>query len=208
MNNITTIFFDIGGVCLTNGWDHISRKRAAKNFFIDYNELETKHKPIFKKFEKGKISLDEYLDKVIFFRKRKFGKKDFKEFMFLQSNAHKSTLKLLHQLSLKNKYHLATINNESLELNHFRINKFNLNKYFTNFFSSCYLGTRKPEKEIFLKALQILQKNPEECLFIDDREENYLSAKSIGLNSIHLENPVELKKKLLEFNIEFGKDIK
>lgn len=202
METITTIFFDIGGVCLTNGWDHISREKAANKFSVDYEKFETKHKSVFKKLEKGKISLDEYLDKVIFFTKRKFSKKEFKDFMFLQSKAHKSTLKLLHQLSLKNKYHLATINNESLELNQYRINKFGLKKYFTNFFSSCYLGTRKPEPEIFLKALQILQKNPEKCLFIDDREENYLSAKSIGLNSIHLENPVELKKKLTEFNIE------
>ena len=202
MKFINTIFFDVGGVCLTNGWDNIAREKATIKFSLDYEELEKRHNPVFKKFEKGKLSLDEYLNKVIFFRKRKFNKKDFIEFMYSQSRAHNSTINLLQKLSLSNKYHLATINNESFELNQYRINNFNLKKYFKNFFSSCFLGTRKPEPEIFLKALNVLQKNPGECLFIDDREENYQSAKSLGLNSIHLENPSELIEKLKEFKIK------
>jgi len=202
VKSITTIFFDVGGVCLTNGWDHISREKAAKKFSLDHEDLEKKHKLVFEMFEKGKVSLDEYLDKVIFFRRRKFNKPNFIKFMCSQSRAHDSSINLLRKLSLNKKYHLATINNESIELNLHRINKFKLKRYFTDFFSSCYLGTRKPELEIFLKALNILQKNPVECLFIDDREENYQSAKSLGLNSIHLENPAELKEKLKEFKIK------
>ena len=202
MKSITTIFFDIGGVCLTNGWDNIAREKATIKFSLDYEELEKRHEPVFKKFEKGKLSLDEYLNKVVFFRKRRFNKPEFIEFMYSQSHPHNSTIKLLNSLSLNRKYHLATINNESLELNQYRINKFKLKKYFLNFFSSCYVGTRKPEPEIFLKALHILQRNPEECLFIDDSEKNYQSAKHLGINSIHLEYPAELKERLTDFNIE------
>jgi putative hydrolase of the HAD superfamily len=202
VRKISTILFDVGGVCLTNGWDHISRERATKHFSLDYEEMEKRHIPVFKQFEKGKLSLDEYLNEVIYFKKRSFSKEDFTEFIFSQSKPINSTLKILGTLCAKSEYQLATINNESKELNKFRINKFRLDKYFRCFFSSCYLGVRKPEPEIFYKALHILHKNPEETLFIDDREENFHSAGAFGLNAILLDEPAKLKEKLKGFNIE------
>ena len=202
MSKITTIFFDIGGVCLTNGWDETAREKSTKHFFINYEEMEKRHKPVFKKFEKGKLSLDAYLDEVVFFRRRNFSKKDFIKFMFSQSHPYNSTLQILKRLTAKKKYRLATINNESFELNEYRINKFGLYKYFNCFFSSCYLGVRKPESEIFSKVLNIVHKNPGNCLYIDDREENYNSAKNLGLNSILLDYPGNLPARLEEFNIE------
>ena len=202
MKVITTIFFDVGGVCLTNGWDHISREKSTKKFSLDYEEMERRHRPLFKKFEKGKLSLDEYLNEVVFFKERNFSKSDFIEFMHSQSKVFDSTLKLLEKLANKKKYLLATLNNESRELNKYRLNKFNLIKYFNCFFSSCYLGARKPEQEIFYAATHILQKDPEECLFIDDREENYTAATNYGLNTILLNEPANLQVKLEENNIE------
>jgi putative hydrolase of the HAD superfamily len=202
VREITTIFFDVGGVCLTNGWNHIAREKSTKRFSIDYEELEKRHKPVFKKFEKGKLSIDEYLNEVLFYRKRNFSKKDFIEFMFSQSRAHHSTLAILEKLRTKKKYQLATINNESRELNEYRINKFGLYKYFNCFFSSCYLGMRKPEARIFSAVLNMVHKNPGDCLYIDDREENYNSAKNLGLNTILLEKPESLPARLEEFNIE------
>ncbi len=202
MKKITTIFFDVGGVCLTNGWDHISREKSTVRFSLDYEEMERRHKPVFKKFEKGKLTLDEYLNQVVFFKKRNFSRQEFTEFMHSQSQPFNYTLKLLNKLSVKNKYLLAALNNESNELNKYRINKFGLDKYFFGFFSSCYLGVRKPEPEIFYKALHIIHKNPGECLFIDDREENYQSARSCGINAVLLEKPEDLEKNLKEFNIE------
>ena len=202
MKKITTIFFDIGGVCLTNGWDEISREKSAKQFSLDYEEMEERHEPVFEKFEKGKLSVDEYLNEVVFFKKRGFSKKDFIEFMYSQSHAFNSTLSILEKLSVKKKYQLATINNESRELNKYRINKFGLDKYFECFFSSCYLGVRKPEPEIFHTALHVLHKKPGDCLFIDDRKENYDSAGNSGLNSILLDEPENLRSRLEEFNIE------
>ncbi len=200
MRKIAVIFFDVGGVCLTNGWDHISREKSTKKFSFDYEEMEKRHKPVFKKFEKGKLSLNEYLDEVVFFKKRNFSKEAFTEFMFAQSKPISTTLNILDKLS--DKYKLATLNNESKELNKFRINKFRLDKYFECFFSSCYLGVRKPEPEIFYKALHILHKEPDECLFIDDREENYQSARAFGLNTILLDETGSLREKLINFGIE------
>jgi putative hydrolase of the HAD superfamily len=202
VKEISTIFFDVGGVCLTNGWDHIYREKSTKQFSLDYEELEKRHKPVFKYFEKGKLSLDEYLNEVVFFKERNFSKKDFVDFMYSRSHAFNTTLTILDNLFSKKKYQLATINNESRELNKYRIYKFGLVKYFECFFSSCYLGVRKPEPKIFYMALHILHKNSGECLFIDDREENYHAAKNFGLNSILLDEPKNLQSKLEEFNIE------
>jgi putative hydrolase of the HAD superfamily len=202
VNDITTIFFDVGGVCLTNGWDHVAREKSTKEFSLNYVEMEKRHKPLFKKFEKGKLSLDEYLDKVVFYKERDFSKKDFIEFMFSQSRAHESTLKILGELASKKKYHLATLNNESRELNDYRIKEFGLKKYFECFYSSCYLGVRKPEEEIFDKALHIFHKKAGRCLYIDDRKENYNAAVNAGLHSILLDKPENLQSKLEEFNIE------
>jgi putative hydrolase of the HAD superfamily len=202
MKRITTLFFDIGGVCLTNGWDNVRREKSARHFSIDYEEMEKRHDPLFMKFEKGKLSLDKYLDEVVFFRRRNFSKEEFIEFMYSQSRAFNSTLKILQQLVKQNKYLLATINNESLELNQFRINKFKLYKYFKSFFSSCYMGVRKPEPKIYYKAVHILQKDPGECLFIDDNKENFQSAKTFGLNTILLNKPGELREKLEKLKIK------
>ncbi len=204
MKEISTILFDIGGVCLTNGWDEISRKEAAGEFSIDYKEMEERHELIFKDFEKGEISLDAYLNEVVYFRKRNFTKKDFINFMYSCSHAYDSTFKILEKLSENKKYRLATINNESLELNSYRIKTFQLYNYFNCFFSSCYLGVRKPEEEIFNVALNVLHKTAEECLYIDDRKENFDSAISIGLNSIFIKNPAELAEELEKYKIDLN----
>ena len=187
---------------MTNGWDHISRQKAAAKFSLDYEETEKRHKPLFKKFEKGKLSLDEYLNQVVFFKGRNFSKSDFIEFMQSRSKAIESTIKILDKLKSVNNYQLVTLNNESRELNKFRIDKFKLAKYFECFFSSCYLGARKPEQEIFYASMHVLQKEPEECLFIDDREENYSAAIHYGLNTILLDKPANLQARLEEHNIE------
>lgn len=202
MKEISTIFFDIGGVCLSNGWDEISREKAADEYSLDYIEMETRHASVFQDFEKGKISLDEYLSKVIFYKERNFTEKDFINFMYSQSHAFDSTFEILNKLSSKKKYQINTINNESRELNAYRIETFRLYKYFDCFFSSCYLGVRKPELEIFQIALNVLHKKAGECLFIDDREENYDSAKRAGINSIRLESPEMLVQCLKDYNIE------
>lgn len=204
VKDISTILFDIGGVCLTNGWDEISREKAAGEFSLDYEEMERRHKPIFMDFERGRISLDDYLNKVVFFMERNFTKKEFVNFMYSQSRSFDSTLNMLEKLSAGKKYQIAAINNESLELNDYRIETFGLFKYFECFFSSCYLGVRKPEPEIFKIALNVLHKNADECLYIDDREENYNSAKNLGLNSILLKEPRRLRQRLQENNIDLN----
>jgi putative hydrolase of the HAD superfamily len=204
MKKITHLFFDIGGVILTNGWDHLSRQRSAKYFGYDYEKSDEIHYKLADKFEKGKISRDEYLDRIIFYKERDFSKKEIIEFMESQSELHQTSLEILKKLCSQRDFHISTLNNESLELNLFRMKKFGLTKYFTNFFSSCFLGVKKPEREIFQKVLWITQKSGEQCLFIDDRVNNIESAKNCGFNALHLQSANDLENLLIKNGVLNG----
>ena len=202
MPEITTLFFDVGGVFLTNGWGHESRAKAATHFSYDYDSVERRHQPLFEEFDCGSLSLDEYLDQVIFFEERAFSKEDFIQFMKQQSQPYESSLEVLQRLAGTGRYLLFTINNESFALNQYRIKTFGLDQYFTAFLSSCYLGVIKPNRKIFQKALWITQRKGEECLFIDDREENVTAAQACGIRGIHLKDHHQLSDLLKEEGIK------
>ncbi len=183
---ITALFFDVGGVCLTNGWDEHSREEAAKTFSLDFQRVEARHDRLFEDLERGDLTLEDYIDSVYFTEERDFTREDILGFMKDQSRAYDSTLEILQELKKLGKYRLSTINNESFVLNKFRIEKFGLNRYFDSFFSSSFLHMRKPERMIFRTVLHITALNPGQCLYIDDREENIESASYEGFNCIHL----------------------
>jgi len=201
MKEITHLFFDLGGVCLTNAWDHISREAAAKHFRYDFQASEERHKNIVEKFEIGEASIKDYLNEAIFFRERDFSEKQFVEFMKSQSKAHPRSFETLEKLRSLNKYEISVLNNESLELNLYRIEKFKLRNYFTNFYSSCYLGVAKPNLEIYRKVLQITQTPADRCLLIDDREKNVEAAAECRFQILHIPNVDELEEKLTEMKI-------
>jgi putative hydrolase of the HAD superfamily len=180
------LFSDIGGVLLRNGWGHESRIASAKKFKIDYEEMNILHNFIFNVWEMGKISLDDYLDIVVFNKKRKFSRKEFKEFMFAQSAKLPDMLSWM--IDWKNKHghiKVISINNEPKELNEYRINKFKLHDFFDAFVSSCEVGMRKPDPGIFLLALGIAQAKPEECIYFDDRIMLVETAKKVGIHAYH-----------------------
>jgi putative hydrolase of the HAD superfamily len=193
---ITTIFFDIGGVLLTDGWGHDSRRAAAKEFGLDWNEYSDRHKKVAHPLETNRITLERYLDRVIFYQPRSFSRDDFREFIFAQSQPNAESLEILRQLTMLKKYFLATLNNEVLELNDYRIERFGLQQYFPVFFSSCYLGLRKPDEAIYRTALQVTQCRPAECIFIDDREVNLECPRELGLRTIHFQNAAQLRREL------------
>lgn len=204
MSDITTLLFDIGGVVLTNGWDENGRKEGAEYFKLNFDEVELRHNEIFPAFEKGNASLSKYVNEVIFYKKRNFNPGDFINFIKNRTKSYNSSIQILEELSRDKKYLLATINNESYELNLFRINQFRLYKYFAAFFSSGILNTRKPEPLIYKIALNVLHKKPQECLFIDDRIENIEEADKQGIHTIHLTDVDSLKKLLIKNNITFN----
>ena len=196
MSNITTLLFDVGGVILTNGWSHELREKAAQHFGYDYDTIEEQHQRLATPFECGDLNLDDYLSQTVFAESRSFAKADFVRFMEEQSQPHATSLAVLQKLVDQGKYQLAAVNNESMHINLYRIRTFELTRYFSAFFSSCFLGVTKPDCAIFQKTLHILQKSGDECLFIDDREENAVAAQQCGINAVHLPQPENLEKVL------------
>ena len=192
------LFSDIGGVLLSNAWGHESRIAAAKKFKIDYDEMNVLHNFIFNVWEIGKISMDDYLDTVVFHEKRDFSREEFKEFMFAQSALLPDTLHWMIDWKTRHEnIKVISINNESRELNQYRIDKFNLHNFFDAFVSSSEVGMRKPDPEIFLLALGIAQAKPEECIYFDDRIMLVEAAKKAGIHAYH-HTDFKSTKKIIE----------
>ena len=202
MATITTLFWDIGGVILTNGWDRGSRLEAATTFKFDYEEFQDRHDLAFPAFDCGQITLNEYLDRTLFYRARSFSGEDFTAFMFAQSKECPETRAVLADAARTGKYFIGSINNEPLELNQYRIETFHLRREFAVFFISCYVRTRKPEETIFRIALEVTQRPPEQCVFIDDRPINLESPRRLGMGVIHHQNAQQLRSELRNLGVE------
>jgi len=198
---ITAIFWDVGGVLLSNAWDREQRRRTLERFKLDEAEFDDRHEMVISSFERGKISLDEYLERTIFYRKRAFTPEEFREYMFSLSQPFPDVLELARKLAQSAKFLMCTINNESQELNEYRIRKFGLREIFALFLSSCYVGLRKPEEGIYQLALEVTQKMPQECCFIDDRALNLEAAARLGMHTIRIENADQLRAELLKLGI-------
>lgn len=192
---IKILFSDIGGVLLTNGWGHESRMAAAKKFHIDYEQMDYLHDFIFNVYEMGKISLDDYLNTVVFREKRDFSRQQFKDFMFAQSLELPEMLRWF--IEWKNNHQnikVISLNNEPRDLNQFRIGKFKLHDFFDAFVSSCEVGMRKPDPGIYHLALGIAQAKPQECMYFDDRIMLVEAAKKIGIRAFQHLNFEDTKK--------------
>jgi len=198
---ITALFWDVGGVLLTNAWDREQRERALEEFKLDEVEFHDRHEMVVSSLERGKISFDEYLDRTIFYRARPFTRETFKQYIFSLSQAHEDVLAFARALAKSGKYLMATINNESIELNLYRIEKFGLRGVFTDFFSSCFVGLRKPEEGIYRLSLDVTQKQPQECCFIDDRDLNLECARSLGVHTIEMKNLGQLQQELRKLGV-------
>ena len=201
MTRITATFWDVGGVLLTNAWDRAQRQRALASFGLDEVEFDDRHDMLVSSFERGKISLQEYLERTIFYRPRSFTPQQFKDCMYSLSQANHDTLQLAQSLARSGKYLMATINNESTELNLYRIQTFGLREIFDLFVSSCFVGLRKPEEGIYQLALQITQRPPEECCFVDDRALNLDAAARLGMHVIRMENAQQLRGELAKLGV-------
>ena len=202
MPGITTLFWDIGGVVLSNGWDRHSRRAAATEFNLDWEEFQDRHDLAFPAFDAGHTSLNEYLDRTLFYRQRPFTREAFTAFMLAESKEYPESRAILNAVAHSAKYFVGAINNEPLELNQYRIETFHLRDHFQVFFSSCYVHARKPEELIFRVALAVTQRPATECVFIDDRAMNLESPRRLGMHTIHFRNAEQLRSELKSFGIE------
>ena len=196
MSAITHVFFDIGGVLASNGWDREQRKNAVEQFGLDAADFQARHEEMVGPLEEGQISLDEYLHVTLFCVPRTFSKDEFREFMLAQSVPNAETIGIARTVAAECVHWVMTLNNESDELNRHRIDTFGLDEIFDAFLSSCWLGLRKPTRKFFDRALQIAQARPERSVFIDDRAQNIVPARELGMHTIHYQSPELLRSEL------------
>ncbi len=181
---ITHLFFDVGGVLGTSGWGTESRAQAVERFRLDAADFDRRHREVVGQWEEGRLSLDEYLDCTVFDVRRPFTREAFTAFMREQSRPFPDTIAFARALAGTGRYRLMTINNESAELNAYRVGLFGLAPTFVAFFSSCWLGAAKPSRRIYELALALAQVPAANAAFIDDREQNLAPARALGMHAL------------------------
>ena len=199
-DKIRTLFLDIGGVMLTNGWGRESRKQAAEQFNLDYKEMDERHHLTFDTYEMGKLTLDGYLNRLVFYEKRGFTKDDFKDFMFSRSIEYPGVIDFFKELKAKHNLKVLAVSNEGRELNEYRIGKFKLHELFDAFVSSCYVHFRKPDTDIFKMACDLAQTHPQNAIHIYDRMMFVEVARSVGLHALHHIDLESTKEKIKHIN--------
>ena len=206
MAEVEVLLFDIGGVLLTNGWDYAARARAVEQFALE-PEFHELHDALAVDLDCGRITLDAYLEQVVFNQPRSFSRDEFRAFMFARSSPHPDAIAVVDELARSRRYLIAALNNESVELNQYRVDRFELRRYFRIFLTSCYLGVAKPDDAMFEAALHVLQCPPAACAFVDDRVVNVLAARRAGIPSLHYREPSQLRAWLTEHGIQTTKSM-
>ena len=205
---ITTLFLDIGGVLLTNGWDRDARQRACDRFHLDYQEMDERHHLTFDTYEVGKLTLDDYLQRVVFYTPRSFSMQEFREFMFAQSKAYPEMIELAREVKQNSSLRIATVSNEGRELTMHRIEQFKLKEFVDFFISSCFVHYRKPDEDIFRIALDTAQAEPGDVVYVEDRPLFVEVARSIGIHAIRHEDVESTRRKLADFHLTAGAEQK
>jgi len=181
---IKALFVDIGGVLLTNGWDHTMRREAAEKFDFDYEEMNERHHLTFDTFEEGKLTLDQYLQRVVFHRRRTFSAAEFKAHMFAQSRPKADMIDLVKRLKKQYRLKVAAVSNEGRELTIHRVDTFALSGFIDFFVSSCFVHMRKPDEDMYRLALDCAQVKPGQVIYIDDRPMFIEVAGTLGIEGI------------------------
>jgi putative hydrolase of the HAD superfamily len=204
MKPIRHVFFDIGGVLGSNGWDREQRKLAVEKFKLDEDDFQSRHEEMVAPLEQGQISLDEYLEIAVFHEPRDFSRDEFRNFVFAQSSPSPDTIAIARSVSEGCRYWVMTMNNEGEDLNKHRICTFGLDEFFDAFLSSCWLGLRKPARGFYDRAIGISEARPAESVLIDDRLQNLAPAKALGMHTIHYQSPSQLAEELAQLGVKFN----
>jgi putative hydrolase of the HAD superfamily len=207
MTTVTTVFLDIGGVLLSDGWDRHARRRAATAFKLEAAEMEERHHMTFETFEEGKLTLDAYLDLVVFWKRRAFKKAQFRRFMFSQSTPHPKMIALVARLRERYGLKIIVVSNEARELNAYRIRRFELTGLVDAFISSCFVHLRKPDAAIFRLALDVAQTPAKQVVFIDDTPMFVAIAQRLGIRGIHHTDHLSTAAQLDALGLESGEGV-
>lgn len=196
------ILFDVGGVLLTNGWDHRERAAVAEQFHLDLAALEAHHAAPNDAWERDAISADDYMNAAVFYEPRSFSRQNFLDAVCAQSLLlPDGALGILKVVVASHRFRVGALNNEARETNEYRFDRFGLRAYFEFAFSSCYLGLRKPAPPIYRRAIDILGIAPDRILFIDDRAENAAGAASVGMKTVIFTGADALRRDLQSLGV-------
>jgi len=201
---IACVFIDVGGVLLTDGWDHHARRRAARTFKLNWAEMEKRHHLVFEIYEEGKLTLEEYLYRVVFYKKRAFTRAQFRRFMFAQSKAYPDMIDLIARLKVTHRLKIAVVSNEGRELNVYRIQKFKLARLVDLFVSSCFVQVRTPDEEMFRLAMDIAQVQPRDVVYIDNTAMFTEIAQGLGIRSVLHTDYQSTRAKLAALGLSSG----
>ena len=199
---VTTLFLDVGEVLLTDAWDHLARRRAAKHFELKWSEMEERHALVFETQEEGRMTFQEYLDWVVFYRKRSFTRSQFRDFIFAQSKPYPGMIELIARLKFRHGLKIVVVSNESREMNAYRIRAFKLDRLVDTFISSCFVHMRKPDVNIFRLALDVAQTTPARIVYIDNTPMLVQIAEGLGIRSILHVNLKSTRAKLASFGLQ------
>jgi putative hydrolase of the HAD superfamily len=201
---ITTLFLDIGGVLLNNGWDHLARRRAAKHFKLNWAEMDQRHSLNFNIYEEDKLTLEEYLGWLLFYQKRPFTRAEFRRFMFAQSKAYPEMIELVRKLKAKFGLKIIVLSNEAREVNAHRIHTFKLDEFVDAFISSCFVHLHKPDAAIFRMALDIAQTPAQQIVYIENTPMFVQIAEGLGIRGILHTDCKSTRAKLASFGLEIA----
>jgi putative hydrolase of the HAD superfamily len=204
--SVTTLFLDVGEVLLTDAWDHLARRRAAKHFELKWSEMEERHALVFETQEEGRMTFQEYLDWVVFYRKRSFTRSQFRDFIFAQSKPYPGMIELIARLKFRHGLKIVVVSNESREMNAYRIRAFKLDRLVDTFISSCFVHMRKPDAALFRLALDVAQTTPARIVYIDNTPMFVQIAEGLGIRSILHVNLKSTRAKLASFGLQIQQE--
>ena len=205
MAKIRTILWDVGGVLLTNGWDHCERADLFREFRLDPDDFESRHEEVNDAWERGRITAGDYLDHTVFYEPRDFTKEQFWARMKDMSNWLPHTaIDIVRRIAAEGDIRLVMLSNESRELMDYRIQKFDLGNDFSAYLVSGYVGLRKPDPRFFKLALDITQSSPRETMFVDDRKENASAASALAIHGTHYQGPNQLEDELHRLGVKLA----
>jgi putative hydrolase of the HAD superfamily len=200
---IKTLFLDIGGVLLTDGWDRRARRRAAGHFKLGWADMEGRHHLTFDTYEEGKLTLGDYLERVVFHKRRPFTRGKFRQFMFAQSKAYPGMIEWVAGLKARYGFRIVVVSNEARELNDHRIRKFGLGRFVDTFVSSCFVHIRKPDADIFRLALDLSQTPAKHVVYIENTPMFVQVAEGMGIRSILHTDLGSTRAKMASFGYPF-----
>jgi len=200
---IQTVISDLGGVIVffdnqifyekMINFSPFAQEEIRKMAFAESSPRES--------FDKGEITPQEFYERVVHKLKAKI---DYDEFFSIYNDVFSLNPPVLEIMKrLKVNYKLVLLSNTDVMRFEFVREIFPEVMIFDEYVLSFEVGFMKPHPQIYRDALKKAGTKAEECIFIDDREENIQGAEELALKGILFESQANLESTLQEINLSF-----